>query len=102
MKVILRTLVVLFASLVVVGAAFGISSLQSSSSTSTQSEGTRPEGFQRPEGGEGEDRNGGFSLMGLGGIGMEAGKIALIVAPFAIATGVKERRKQSRKVTVAV
>ena len=105
MKVFLRTLVILFASLIVVGAAYGISSLSGSSNTSgTEAESSRPtppEGFQRPEGGEGEEGGQSFSLMGLGSVGMEAGKIALIVAPFAIAAGVKERRKQSRKVTVA-
>lgn len=105
MKVFLRTLVILFASLIVVGAAYGISSLSGSSSTSgTQSESSRPtppEGFQRPEGGEGEEGGQGFSLMGLGSVGVEAGKIALIVTPFAIAASAKERRKQSRKVTVA-
>ena len=96
MKVFLRALVILLAALIVAGSALGISST-SSSANAAQSAIDRPTppSGERPAGG---DHGGqGFSLMGLGSVGMSLVKVSLIVTPFAIAASIQQRRKQGQK-----
>ena len=93
MKVFLRTLVILFAALVISGSAIGISGLSASSSTGTDNAAIQASRPARPEGDGPEGEHGGVSLMGLGTVGIQLVKVSLIVAPFAIVGSWQKRRK---------